>query len=198
MDADPAASPPGPTTPSREPVGSRDPELARLERQVRELRLLVLRAACLVAVALIALGLVLPAWTVRQGADHERVVYRIATAGFEVLGEDDGGAIVGTGFLGLLLVAVLEVGILVNSVVAGGGRSKNRWARTTIASLAVVGTLVPLLFSVMGVASHESGDSGGWGPLLLLVGLVVAAVLQAQRSWRDLWLDRPGVAGSRT
>ena len=166
-------------------------DVAQLEAQVRDLRLVVLRASAIVALALIAVGLVLPAWS--EETDDKQVTARVLTVGFMSLSEPVGqfGTAATIGFLGLLLVVLLLCGVLVNSVLAGNGREGAR-VRGALGTLAVIGSVVAVLFSYVGWVSDEPDVSGGVGPVVLLIGVVAAVLVLHHRPWQDLWIDQPG------
>ena len=165
-------------------------DLAHLDAQVRELRLFILRLSAIVALALIAVGLVLPAWS--EEVDEKQVTARVLTVGFTSPSETiDGFGIAATvGFLGLLLVVLLLCGVLVSSVIWGNGQQGAR-LRNVIGTLAVIGSVVATLFSYVGWVSDEPDVSGGWGPIVLLVGVIVAVALLNHRPWQDLWIQQP-------
>ena len=167
-------------------------DVAQLGAQVHALRLVLLRLSAIVAIALIAVGVVLPAWF--EVTDDEPVTARVVTAGFMGLSRsfDGFGAAASIGFLGLLLVLALLCGVLVNSVMAGNGRADGARVRGVIATLAVVGSVVAALFSFVGSVSDEAGVAGGVGPVVLLVGVIVAVVVLRYRPWQDLWIDQSG------
>jgi hypothetical protein len=165
-------------------------DLARMDTRLQDLRLFILRLSVIVALVLIAVGLVLPAWSGEM--DEEQVTARVVTVGFiEPSEQVDGfGTAAIIGFLGLLLVVLLLCGVLVNSVIWGNGRQGAR-LRNVIGTLAVIGSVIASLFSWVGWASDEPGVSGGWGPVVLLVGVITAVVILNHRPWQDLWIQQP-------
>jgi len=165
-------------------------DLAQLDARVRELRLFILRLSAIVALALIAVGLVLPAWS--EEIDEKETTARVLTVGFTSPSEtvDGFGTAAIVGFLGLLLVVLLLCGVLVNSVIWGNGGQGAR-LRNVIGTLAVIGSVVAALFSYVGWVSDEPDVSGGWGPAVLLVGVIVAVGLLNHRPWQDLWIQQP-------
>jgi hypothetical protein len=165
-------------------------DLARLDARLHDLRLFILRLSAIVALALIAVGLVLPAWS--EETDEKQVTARVLTAGFMSASEpvDGFGTAATIGFIGLLLVVLLLCGVLVNSVIWGNGRESAR-LRNVIGTLAVIGSVIATLFSYVGWASDEHGVSGGWGPVVLLVGVIAAVAVLNNRPWHDLWIQQP-------
>ena len=118
----------------------------------------------------------------------------MVTAGFMGLSQsfDEFAAAASIGFLGLLLVLLLLCGVLVNSVMAGNGHAGGSLVRGVIGTLAVVGSVIATLFSLIAAGSDESGVSGGYGPVVLLVGVIAAVVLLRYEPWQDLWIDQSG------
>jgi hypothetical protein len=55
----------------------------------------------------------------------------------------------------------------------------------------VIGSVVATLFSYVGWVSDEPDVAGGWGPLVLLVGVILAVALLNHRPWQDLWIKQP-------
>ena len=113
--------------------------------------------------------------------------------GFEALSEpgDGFGVAAGIGFLGLLAVLLLLCGVLISSVVAGQGRAEFGWVRGLIGTLAIVGSVVATLFSLqVAWKSASTGVSGGWGPVVLLVGVIAGVVVLRHKPWHDLWIDQ--------
>jgi hypothetical protein len=167
-------------------------DVAQLAAQVHDLRVVVLRVSAIVAMALIAVGLVLPAWS--EVIDDETVTARVLTTAFMTSGEAYGGfdTAARIGFIGLLLVLVLLCGVLVNSVMAGNGRAEGARVRGVIETLAVVGSVVAVLFSFLGAVTDAPNVSGGIGPLVLLVGVIGAVLVMSHRPWQDLWIDQTG------
>jgi len=166
-------------------------DLALLHGQVHDLRLFILRVSAFVALAVIAVGLVLPAWS--EEIDEEQVTARVLTVGFMSPSEttDGFGTAATIGFLGLLLVVLLLCGVLVHSVLLGNGGEGAR-VRGVLGTLAIIGSVVATLFSYVGLVSDEPDVSGGVGPLVLLVGVIGAVVLLAHRPWQDLWIRESG------
>ena len=125
-------------------------DLGQLNAQVHDLRLFILRVSAVVALALIAVGLMLPAWS--EEIDEEQVTARVLTVGFMTpSGSTDGfGTAATIGFLGLLLVVLLLCGVLVNSVLLGNGGEGSR-VRGVLGTLAIIGSVVATLFSYVGV-----------------------------------------------
>ena len=166
--------------------------VALLGAQVHALRLLLLRLSAIVAIALIAVGVVLPAWSERP--EDEPTTVRVITAGFMGLSQsfDEFAGAATVGFLGLLLVLLLLCGLLVSSVMAGNGRAQGARVRGVIETLAVVGSVIATLFSLVAAGSDESGVDGGVGPVVLLVGVIAAVVILRYRPWQDLWIDQTG------
>ena len=99
-------------------------DVTRLRVQVHDLRLLALRLPVVLALALIVVGSVMPAWS--ETIEDEAFTARVATAGFQAFAasDDDRAVVIGIGFLGLLVVLLLLCGVLVNSILAGQGRSE--------------------------------------------------------------------------
>jgi len=164
-------------------------DLAQLDARVRDLRVFVLRVSAIAALALIAFGLVLPAWS--EEIDEEQVTARVLTVGFVTQTVDDFGTAATIGFLGLLLVVLLLCGVLVNSVMLGNGGEGSR-VRGLLGTLAIIGSVVASLFSYVGWVSDEPNTSGGVGPAMLLVGVIAAVVLLQHKPWQDLWIDQSG------
>jgi hypothetical protein len=170
-------------------------DVALLRAQVHALRVLVLRLCAIVALALMAVGLVLPAW--HDDVHDRHVTVRVLTVGFTALSEpvDQFGVAASVGFLGLLLVVALLAGLLAISVIQGTGHAEGALARTVIETLAVIGSVVAVLFSLVAYGSDQSDVRGGPGALLLLVGVVAAVAVLRYRPWQDLWIvpRRPGL-----
>jgi hypothetical protein len=177
-------------------------DVGRLQAQVVELRRTVLGTACGLVLVLMVLGLLLPAWS-GTDSDGQHHTYRVLTAGFQVVDDsefnDQRGlqVLLCVGFLGLVLVVVLLGAVLVSSVMGGHGSHRGGWVRRTLVVLAVVGSLVPLLLSAVAAGSDVRDTTGGWGPLVLLAGVVLAAVVLAYRPWQELWLERVPERGFR-
>ncbi len=167
-------------------------ELAQQSAQLRDLQLLLLRVSGVVAIVLMAIGLVLPAWS--EEIDDKQVTARVLTVGFSALSgpDEQAGTAPAIGFIGLVVVVVLLCGLLVNAVVAGGGR-EGVGVRGTIATLAVVGSVIASLFSYVGWVSDESDVSGGLGPVVLLAGVLVGVAVLRYRPWLDLATEQPGL-----
>ena len=166
-------------------------DLAQLDARVQDLRLFILRVSAIVALALIAVGLVLPAWS--EEIDEEQVTARVLTVGFVSPTEstDGFGTAATIGFLGLLLVVLLLCGVLVNSVMLGIGGEGSR-VRGLLGTLAIIGSVVATLFSYVGLVSDEPDVSGGLGPVVLLVGVIAAVLVLHHRPWQDLWIREHG------
>jgi hypothetical protein len=172
-----------------EQVAQTSRELARLRQHVEELRLLVLRVPALLAVALIAVGLFLPIGS--EEVEDEQRTYRLVSIGFQALGDsgDDGtNVFLGVGFVGLLVVLVLLVLVLCSSVVARGGTERGAWVRTATGALAVIGSVIAALFSLVAAGSDESDVSGGPGAYLALAGAVLGVAVLSHRPWQELWI----------
>lgn len=168
-----------------------------LEERVRTLRRALLRTAVLLVGALLGAGLVLPVFSEDVGGS--RVTLRTATAWWTALGDpgpDGEGAVVvlGIGFTGLLVVALLALLSLAEEVHGGRGRSGLDTARAWVAGLLVTGSVVPLLLWLAAWSSAADGgdEDPGWGAVLLFAGAVGYAVLVTRRGSRDLWVDVPG------
>ena len=101
-------------------------DLAQLGARVQDLRLFILRVSAIVAIVLMAIGLVLPAWS--EEIDEKQVTARVLTVGFVAPGRStSSGPRPRIGFLGLVLVVLLLCGVLVNAVIVGnGGREGSR------------------------------------------------------------------------
>ena len=163
-------------------------EVSQLRAQVHAVRLLVLRLAVIVVLAVMAVGLVLPAWYDDIG--EKDVTVRVLTVAFvassEPVDQFAGAAI--TGFLGLLVVLLLLAGLLLTSVMQGTGHAKGGLVRGVIEVLAVVGTLVAVAFSLVAYGSDQSDVAGGPGAFVLLAGVVAAVAILRYRPWQDLWI----------
>lgn len=150
-------------------------------------------------------GMVLPMYT--NIVDEKPVTVRVLTAAFQIFSDPGNGGyralgiVVGIGFLGLLIAIVMLIGILLFSVIRGAGKRRYARIRNVLGVLACIGTVVALIFSLIGWSSHESGVDGGWGPLVLLLGVVPTLVIIKQVSWQALWMvdddrDRLATSGS--
>lgn len=175
-------------------------DLAATLSQIEGLRRGLLRSGAVVAVVLLVLGLVLPMYTVI--VDEKPATVRVLTAAFQILSDPaDGGyralgIVVGIGFLGLSIAVVMLIGILLFSVIGGAGKRRYAWIRNILGVLACIGSVVALIFSAIGWSSHESG---GWGPLVLLLSVVLTLVIIKRFSWQALWVvddDRVRLATS--
>lgn len=177
--------------------------MADLERDVRNLRgdLTVLQqrqlsVAAYTIAAVIVLGLVLPAWT----EDSQR--FSVLTTGFQALADDDGGDERGyfvVGFLGLLATVLVVLWVLLYQVAGRDGRARSI-VRTPALALAVTGTFIAVILSGTAASSNDSDTSGGWGPVVLLAGLVAAVALINWRDGHKLWMveeSRPWPAATR-
>ena len=82
-------------------------ELAQQSAQLRELQLLLLRVSGVAAIVLMAIGLVLPAWS--EELDDKPVTARVLTTGFVAIwGEEEQVSVApGVGFIGLVVVVLL-------------------------------------------------------------------------------------------
>ena len=163
-------------------------DLARLHQQVQSLRVALLRSAVTVCLTLLLLGVVLPAG--HDKLDGDPVTVRVLTAGFQVFAHADGGGTqiaLGIGFLGLLVVVLLLAGLLVRAVLSDDDWHPNRGGlvRGAIGMLAVVGTAVAMLISAIAAGSDDSDTSGGWGPVVLMVGVVLSLVVLSSRALRE-------------
>ena len=167
-------------------------ELAQQGAQLRDLQLLMLRVSGVAAIVLMAIGLVLPAWS--EELDDKNVTARTLTTGFVAIwGEQEQVSVApGVGFIGLVVVVLLLCGLLVNAVLAGGGREA-AGVRGTIATLAVIGSVIACGFSYVGWVSDESDVSGGLGPVVLLAGVLVGVAVLRYRPWQDLATEQPGL-----
>lgn len=178
-------------------------DLAATRSQIEGLCRGLFRGGAVVAVVVLVLGLVLPMYTVI--VDEKPATVRVLTAAFQILSDPgDGGyralgIVVGIGFLGLSIAVVMLIGILLFSVIGGAGKRRNAWIRNILGVLACIGSVVALIFSAIGWSSHESGVDGGWGPLVLLLGVVLTLVIIKKFSWQALWVvddDRVRLATS--
>lgn len=178
-------------------------ELETTQRQVRELRLTLIRVACLLATGLIAAGLVVPAW--RGDGDTARVVnvaYKVTTD--TALWDDAGGEETAfgvgmvVGFLGLLAVSVAVIWVLLTTAFRYDPLRGHRWC-VRLGVLAVIGSAIACIFSLVAFGSDEQGTEGGWGPMVLLVGSIAYQVTVTSRAMRELrfrpWADDPASAG---
>jgi hypothetical protein len=162
-------------------------DVARLQSQVQSLRVALFRVAVTACLALLLVGLVLPAAHDVNDGDQETL--RVLTAGFQAFAHADGsGTIiaVGIGFLGLLVVVLLLGGLLLQAVLADNDWHPNRGSllRGAIGILAVVGTAVAILISAIAAGSDEAHSSGGWGPVVLMVGVVLSVLVLSSGSLR--------------
>ena len=155
-------------------------DLARLRSQVESLRLALFRLTVTICLALLGLGLLLPAW--RAPVDGDPLTARVLTAGFQGFAHADGDGAevaIGIGFLGLLVVVLVLAGLLVQAALTDHDFHPNRGSlvRGAIGTLAVIGTAVAMLFSGIAAGSDESDTTGGWGPVVLMVGVVLSVVV---------------------
>jgi hypothetical protein len=164
-------------------------DVARLQSQVHSLRVALLRAAVTICLVLLLVGLVAPAWHDR--IDGDPVTVRVLTAGFLVFAHAGGSGTqiaLGIGFLGLLVVVLLLAGLLVQAVLADDDWHPNRGSvvRGAIGTLAVVGTAVAMLLSAIAAGSDLSEVSGGWGTVVLMVGVVLSILVLGSRPLRSV------------
>lgn len=178
-------------------------DLAATRSQIEGLRRGLLRGGAALVAVVLMLGLALPMYN--DVVDDKPVTVRVLTAAFQAFGDPGEGddkafsIVVGIGFLGLLIVVVMLIGILLFSVIGGAGRRRTALIRTILGVLACIGTVVALIFSVLGWSSDKSDADGGWGPLVLLLGLVLTLVIIKRFSWQALWVvddDRVRLATS--
>ena len=166
--------------------------LAHLQRQVQALRLHQLRLLAVVASVLILLGLVLRLFTsVEDGTTHRTTVL---TVPFQVYGDPAGGpaaSIVGTGFLGLLLVSIGVLVALGVAVIRRQGSSRRLRLVRLLGMLAIIGSVVACGFACVAWISGTKGNAGGPGPFLLIGGLALAQWIFTCTEWHDLWVDVP-------
>lgn len=163
-------------------------DVARLQSQVTSLRILLLRVAVTVCLALLLVGLVLPAAHGTQDGKEQTV--RVLTAGFQAFADDDGGSAaiaLGIGFLGLLVVVLLLAGLLLQAGTTDDDWHPNRGSmvRNAVGLLAVVGTAVAVLLSAIAAGSDAPNASGGWGPVVLLFGVALSLVVLGSRPLRE-------------
>lgn len=168
------------------------PALAELQRQVHALRVHQLRLLGSAALLLIVLGLVLRLFTsVVDGTAHRTTVL---TAPFQIYTDPQGGpaaAVVGTGYLGLLLASLGVLAALWGGVVRQAASSGLLRLVRILTVLAIIGSVVACGFSGAAWISGTRGSSGGPGPFLLLGGVVLARWIFTRREWFDLWVDVP-------
>src|SRR4051794_485792 len=101
-------------------------ELSQLQRQMHDLRVLVLRVPAVLAVVLIAAGSFLPLW--HDDYEGEPRTLRMIWAGFQAFRDASGDQTAvpfGIGFTGLLVVLLMLCYILLSSVV--GLQGTRRW-----------------------------------------------------------------------
>ena len=161
-------------------------DLSRLQAQVQSLRLALLRSAVAVCLALLLLGLVMSSG--RDNLNGDPVTTRVLTSGFQAFAHAEGsGAVIalGIGFLGLLVVVLVLAGLLLQAVLVDDWHpNRGRVFLGVVGTLAVVGTAVAVLISAIGASSDLSNVSGGWGPVVLMVGVVLSIVVLASGSLR--------------
>ncbi len=111
---------------------------------------------------------------------------------FQTVSDPDGdlGVAFRIGFLGLSTVLLLLCLVLLNSVAAGEGHSKYGRVRGLIGTLAIVGSVVATLFALLAWTADDTDGTGGWGPVVVLVGVILGVVVIHYRPWHDLWIDR--------
>lgn len=165
-------------------------EVNRLHYRVLRLERALISLCCLGAAALLVLGTFLPMFTetTAEDADEPFSVATIAGAGLSnsgaevLLGEDSGSSdspalLIAflVGFIGLAIIVAMLVLVVLPIVAAGlmtGGR--RRFSRI-VAVLGLVGSLVPVLLSLIAVGPDES--DAGWGGAVLLAGMIASLVL---------------------
>ena len=165
-------------------------EVYRLHYRVLRLERALVPLCCLGAAALLVLGTFLPMFTetTAEDADEPFSVATIAGAGLSnsgaevLLGEDSGSSdsqalLIAflVGFVGLAIIVAMLVLVVLPIVAAGlmtGGR--RRFSRI-VAVLGLVGSLVPVLLSLIAVGPDES--DAGWGGAVLLAGMIASLVL---------------------
>lgn len=165
-------------------------EVAVLHYRVLRLERALISLCCLGAAAMLVLGTFLPMFT-ESGIDEPDEPVSVATiagAGLAnpgaavLLGEDSGSSdsqalLIAflVGFIGLAIIVAMLVLVVLPIVAAGlmtGGR--RRFSRI-VSVLGVVGSLVPVLLSLMAVGSEDS--DAGWGEAVLLAGMIATLVL---------------------
>lgn len=149
-----------------------DVTIVRLETRVHRLERLLVGGYAAIVAALLALGLLVPFATDRVGEDDEYALSVISFLGS--IGEvrepiDFAGILLLTGFIGLLIVALLLIGTV---IAAGRGLLSDRWRRISriLAALGIIGAVVVVIFSFM-AGSNRFGDFG-FGGLVLLAGML--------------------------
>lgn len=171
---------------------SDQPALAELQRQVHALRVQQVRLLASAALVSIVLGLVLRLFT--SVTDDRTYRPSVLTAPFQIYTDPQGGpgaAVVGTGFLGLLLASVGVLAALWAGVLRqGASRGVLRLVRV-LTVLAIIGSVVACGFACAAWISDTRGNSGGPGAFLLLGGVLLARWIFTRRDWFDLWVDVP-------
>ncbi|MFV0252513.1 MAG: hypothetical protein ACK5H2_04180 [Beutenbergiaceae bacterium] len=182
-------------TRASDPMDDLRRDVRKLAADVDALQHLILRVAVSVTVAVIISGLIVPIFTM------DGVPLRVLTAGLRILSpaeqesSDDEPAddlepqevAVGVGFIGLVLVIGVLLVILIGQI-ASRSAAETSWVRSTALVLAITGTVIANLFALVSVAEAGTDDYGGWGGLLLLAGLALAALIIRSPRWRGLWL----------
>ncbi len=140
---------------------------------------------CLFTAAVLVAGAVLPMYTDRDGdtADQAWSVVSIAGSALSILvgaerpDTDSPGvqALFIAGFLGLnLIIVLLLVVVFPWAVIGRVSRNQVRFARI-IVWLGLVGSVVPVLLSL--VASGSTDSEAGWGGAVLFVGMAASLVI---------------------
>lgn len=154
---------------------------------------------CLFTAAVLVAGAVLPMYTDRDGdtADQAWSVVSIAGSALSILvgaerpDTDSPGvqALFIAGFLGLnLIIVLLLVVVFPWAVIGRVSRNQVRFARI-IVWLGLVGSVVPVLLSL--VASGSTDSEAGWGGAVLFVGMAASLVIVLTTVRRGLRVTAP-------
>ncbi|WP_144589407.1 hypothetical protein [Brevibacterium casei] len=160
-------------------------EVVDLRRRIHRLERIMVAIFCLVTATVLVAGAVLPMYTDRgvDTGDQAWSVVSIAGSAFSILvgaerpDTDSPGvqALFIAGFLGLCLIIVLLLLVVFPWAVIGRvSRKQVRFARIVV-WLGLLGSIVPLLLSL--VASGSTDSDAGWGGAVLFAGMVASLVI---------------------
>ncbi|WP_453984332.1 hypothetical protein [Brevibacterium casei] len=181
-------------------------EVADLRRRIHRLERIMVAIFCLITAAVLVAGAVLPMYTDRDvdTGDQAWSVVSIAGSALSILvgaerpDTDSPGvqAAFIAGFLGLTLIIVLLLLVVFPWAVIGRvGRKQVRFARIVV-WLGLIGSVVPVLLSL--VASGSTDSEAGWGGVVLFAGMAASLVIVLTTVRSRTAGDGAEVAGGNT